>query len=113
MIEIVDTLTMSINAAIKKMSSLKALEEAALKIKADCIPITPMETGNLRQSMYIEPYPAKELVELGFTASYAPYVHEIKKQNYTTTGTDYKFLERAILKNKNFILEILTKRNKI
>lgn len=77
---------------------------AALKVKADSVRFTPIDKGNLRASAYVNsgdsvlmgPY-----AEIGYTAFYAPFVHEISK-NYTKGG--WKFLQRAVIKNRLVIL---------
>lgn len=48
--------------------------------------------------------------EIGFTAAYAVFVHEIKK-NYTVG--DWKYLERALYDNQDRILHIISSRAKV
>jgi len=81
-----------------RSKSKKAMWGAALSIKAKTLPITPVDTGNLRGSWYTEVFEAADgfaSAEIGFTAAYAPYVHEIDKI-YRAPGTGWKFLERGL-----------------
>jgi hypothetical protein len=54
-------------------------------------------------------------VETGFSADYALYVHEMTDDaysgsiNWTETGSGAKFLERAMQRGKNWIVEIIRK----
>lgn len=67
------------------------------------LPVTPMDTGQLRESLYtIRDMTYNGVrVEVGFTASYAPEVHEWpkKKINWTTAGTGPKFLQSPYYTN--------------
>ena len=65
-------------------------------LKGKVIDVTPMDTGELRRSIYIKRATESNLtVEVGSSRTIAPYnvyVHEIPKINYTTPGTRYKFI---------------------
>lgn len=51
---------------------------------------------------------------IGYTAKYAPFVHEMPaSNNFTKIGTGPKFLEKPIRENQNEILQIIAKRAKI
>ena len=82
--------------AIKERSR-EGLRAALLMLRSAATPLTPIETGNLRGSCYTLVYQdGKELVgEIGYTAYYAAYVHEIDK-HYIAPGTQWKFLETAM-----------------
>lgn len=57
------------------------------------IPVTPLESGELRQSGFAEHDVDTSIV--GFAAEHAIYVHEMPDTNtYTIPGTSGKFLER-------------------
>lgn len=64
----------------------------AEKIHKRAIEYTPVDTGKLRDSIYIKPYESG--FEIGYTCDYALYVHEIGF-NYHEPPTQYKFLEDA------------------
>lgn len=76
-------------------------------LKGKVIDVTPMDTGELRRSIYIKKATANNLtVEVGSSGAIAPYnvyVHEIPKINYTTPGTGYKFIERPFHEEKDKI----------
>ena len=88
------------------------LREAALVVRKRAQELTPIDTGHLKGSAYTEAYdtPLGPGAEIGFMASYAPFVHEINK-SYTVG--QWKFLETAIKENYQKILEIIRKRAKI
>lgn len=75
-------------------------------IKRRSVQLTPVDTGNLRNSAYVTPM--AHAVEIGYTASYAAYVHEVDKA-YRAPGTGWKFLERAIRENTKAILDLIRK----
>ena len=54
------------------------------------------------------------VARVGYTAKYAPYVHEMPSSfNYTKPGTGPKFLEKAIKNNIKTILDIIQRRAKV
>lgn len=81
---------------------------AALQVKAEAMRRTPKETGNLQQSAYARMVSGASLnaiAEVGYTAAYAPYVHEIPPppeksipggRSATHTIGQWKFLESAM-----------------
>lgn len=71
-------------------SNVKAI--IAYKIMQRAIYYTPVDTGKLRDSVYIKPY--EDGYEIGYTCDYAIYVHEIGV-NYHKYPTQYKYLEDA------------------
>lgn len=71
-------------------SNVKAI--IAYKILHRAILYTPVNTGKLRNSVYIKPY--EDGYEVGYTCDYAIYVHEIGV-NYHKPPTQYKYLEDA------------------
>lgn len=51
---------------------------------------------------------------MGFTAYYAMYVHEmVEAEHFTRSGSGAKFMEAALKRNKDKILEIIAKEAKI
>lgn len=89
--------------------SKAGLREAALVIRRRSMELTPVDTGNLRGSAYTETFDGVEGpgAEIGYTAGYAVYVHEIDK-SYTVG--QWKFLETALKEKSHEILEIIRKR---
>lgn len=81
-----------------RTKSRKAMRGATLSIKSKTLPLTPVDTGDLRGSWSAEVFEAEDgfaSAEFGFTVAYAPYVHEIDKI-YKAPGTGWKFLERGM-----------------
>ena len=64
----------------------------AYKILRQTLIYVPVDTGNLRKSIYIRPYDNGFVI--GTDCSYAIYVHEIGA-NYHKPPTQYKYLEDA------------------
>lgn len=107
--------------------TLQGLTMAAMKIKGEALPLTPKDTGNLRNSSYViwedsgvkgnnknkagddviqavkESQNIKK-VAIGYGASYAIYVHEINK-NYVVGS--WKYLMKAIQRNQKEIVNII------
>ena len=96
-----------------------AFTRIAAIIKTDAVKNAPIDTGNLRGSAYSEA--DSNHAEIGFSASYAAYVHEqmeVNRGEPRTSGTGKgrywdgggpKFLSRAVQKNFNRITEELKK----
>ncbi|MEW5725093.1 MAG: HK97 gp10 family phage protein [Thermodesulfobacteriota bacterium] len=95
-------------------ATAEGLREAALLVKNRAVKITPVDTGNLRNSAYVEmgEVGPKTVAEIGYTASYAPFVHEINKR-YRAPGTGWKFLETALKQSVADILAIIKKRARV
>lgn len=75
------------------------VRKLAEKIYADAIELTPIDTGQLRETSTLLPLPGGGY-EIRFVAPYAVYVHEIL-ENRHAFPTTAKFLHFAILKNIN------------
>ena len=90
-----------------------ALFTAAVFIKAEAQKITPVHYNNLLPSCYVqmeERSSNKDLLtaEVGYTVSYAPYVHEMPSDTHWRKPTaENKFLERALMENETKVQEIL------
>ena len=71
---------------------------AAENIRREAQILTPVATGNLKGSAYVNAYntPVGPGAEIGFTASYAVFVHEIQA-SHKGKG-QWKFLETAMKK---------------
>ncbi len=87
----------------------RGLKAAMVFIVGEAIEITPKEHGVLRGSAFTSV--DDQTARVGFTAKYAPFVHEMPKtNNFTTPDTGPKFLQRAIFENTKTILAIIKKR---
>lgn len=88
----------------KELSKIKQVERSrlysvGLLVKNRSVSITPVKYGNLKGSAYVvmTTDAGRPAVEIGYTASYAPIVHEMPASyNYTKPGTGPKFLEKAL-----------------
>ena len=100
------------------------LESGKLVIN-ESLKITPVEFGDLRKSVYTQQFDRGEMVEVGYTASYAARVHEMpmhgvgmartgenSKGTYWDRGEN-KFLEKALRNNQKNILDIIRKESTI
>lgn len=87
---------------------------AGLFIKGAALPKTPVKTGKLRQSAYVIAKDGRggPGVEIGYTAGYAVYVHEIDK-NYRAPGTSWQFLKKAVQESRKAVLEIVQRTAKV
>jgi hypothetical protein len=81
---------------------------AGLFIKGAALPKTPVKTGNLRQSAYVIARDGSggPGAEIGYTAAYAVYVHEIDK-NYVAPGTSWQYLKKAVEESRKAVLDIV------
>lgn len=109
----VDKVLRNLNKELKQIKQVSAvrLESCALLVKNRSLKKTPIKSGNLRGSCYVDPVVETQdgmYVEIGYTASYAPYVHEMPETyRFTAPGTGPKFLERALLETKGDIIKYL------
>ena len=98
----------NLNKEIKKIKgrTKAGLWQAALLVRAQSQRLTPVDIGNLKGSAFTDPYETSKGpgVIIGYTASYAPYVHEIDA-NYRVG--QWKFLEMALRMLKKKILEVV------
>ena len=99
---------LNIEIAKIKTKSARGVTMALLAVKRDAIKLTPVDTGNLRASCYTQTFRTMKgpSGEIGYTAYYATYVHETNK-NYKAKGTSWKFLEKAVKRNRKKILKII------
>jgi len=87
----------------------RGLKATMIFIIGEAIPITPKEHGVLRGSAFTSVEDDKARV--GFTAKYAPFVHEMPDTNqFTTPDTGSKFLQRAVFENTRTLINIIKKR---
>ena len=86
------------NAIVNRANARRGLMKAGLFVQGDAVRKAPIDTGNLRATAYTEDVTIKvPTVEVGFTADYAIFVHEIQK-NYVVG--DWKYLQRAVDENQ-------------
>lgn len=91
----------------------KGLKAALVFVLGKSIEITPAKHGVLRGSGFTSIDSRNLIGRVGFTAKYAPFVHEMPEtNNFSTPDTGPKFLEKAIFQNTNTILQIIKKRAK-
>lgn len=84
----------------------KALTRIGVIVKADSQKMTPVDENNLRPSAYMN-VEGFEKVLIGYTAFYAPFVHEDLEATHTIG--EAKFLEKSVKMNQDRILEELAK----
>jgi hypothetical protein len=75
-------------------------------------PVTPVRTGNLVNSFFIEPAvqvgPGQFQAGIGNKADYAAPVHEMPTTyNFTKPGTGPKFMERPLRENEEAIIAMI------
>jgi len=73
--------------------------------------LTPVDFGILRNSIFTSATKRKGVIDaiIGFTAEYAPFVHEKISANFKAPGTQAKFLEEPVMENQTEILQIIAK----
>lgn len=86
---------------------------AAMMIKRYSMQLTPVDTGNLKGSAYTQAITIRRspAIEIGYTAAYALYVHEIDRTH--KSPTQWKFLETALKEKRKEVLEILARSAKV
>lgn len=89
------------------------LWEAGLLVQRRAQLLAPVDTGKLKASAYANAFdtPMGPAVEIGFTAAYAPYVHEIVEYHHNVGQA--KFLETALRNSEAEILDIIRQRGEI
>lgn len=136
----IDEVIKNLNKEIKGVEgrTRAGLKKAGMFVERKSMKKTPVVTGNLRSSHYSESFntPRGPGVEIGFTASYAPSVHENPRAGktggkshladpgilpsgrkstritYSTVG-GWKFLEIPLKRNVRRILEIIKQNAKL
>ena len=94
--------------------SRAGLRDAALVVRRRSQQLTPVDIGNLKASAYTEAYdtPLGPGAEIGYTADYAVFVHEIDRHHKTGKPIvhqvgQWKFLETALKEKSKEVLEII------
>lgn len=79
------------------------LSLAGAFVQGEAVAVTPVEFGTLHNSAFTVTTPpgVRPIVTtVGYTAHYAPYVHEMPlTNNFTKPGTGPKFLQKAVSEN--------------
>ena len=96
----------------------KGMQAAGLFIKGESMEHTPVspDGGVLVNSAFFSTIEAPKgaILRIGYTAKYAPFVHEMpESNNFTKPDTGPKFLEKAVKNHMAKILEIIRNRTKI
>ncbi len=94
----------------------KGVHAAALFVQGESLENTPVEFGVLANSSFVDAqwFDDSFWARVGYTAEYAPYVHEMPASyNFTKPGTGPKFLQRAVSNNHVKILKIIFERAKL
>ncbi len=111
---VIGNLRKQINSIEKRTAA--GLLAAGLFVKAEAQEITPHDKGFLVNSAYVGPVSVRkgrQFIEVGYTAKYAPFVHEMPPENnFSKAGTGPKFLQNALFRNTLNILEIIKARVK-
>lgn len=122
-----DNVLKNMNAAIQKIEAagVAGLIKAGVKVRNQGQKETPLEFGKLEQSWYGPDQKQGSygpVVEIGLTASYAPFVHEMVGANFTGPRPDSKsparqqagkptakakFLEDPLKDNEKSVLNII------
>lgn len=91
----------------------KGLLNAGIDIRNAGQKITPVDTSNLINSWYgpnVVGYEGNTvMVEIGLTAEYAPYVHEMIETKFKKPDAEAKFLEKPMKESEYEILNVVWK----
>lgn len=96
-----------------KKRTRKGMLAAGLLVKGESMRLTPVDTGNLRNSAYTDPIGTDDNpgVEIGYQAAYAVYVHERTELHHEVGQA--KFLETALKKSARRVLSIIRRAAKV
>ena len=87
---------------------------AGIFVKTESQKVAPHDKGVLINSAYVgnaRIAGQKQFVEVGYTAKYAPFVHEMPDStNWSKQGTGAKFLQNPLFMNMAKILSIIKSR---
>lgn len=110
---------------VSKSRTERGLKKGGLFLQRESMPLVPVDTGNLKGSAFTRfdksPFGSKNDVIVGYTAAYAPFVHEapmkLKGQKRSTKGNYWdpqpraqnKFLETPIREKKDEMFSVIKK----
>lgn len=110
----IETVRRNLNRQIgkRRIASMKGLLLAAAYIRQDMEqtpPLIPVDTGNLRASWFVKPgyVPNHPFVEMGFSASYAIFVHEVQWKQGKRPGSGPRFFQSALNRNRRKVTKII------
>ncbi len=107
--------TLSRQVAAIKRRTFAGMWEAVLIVVRRSKELTPVDTGNLINSAYVnvtQDAGGQAVGEIGYTAAYAPFVHEVERE-YKKPGSQWKFLETALKEKAPDVLEALRREAEI
>lgn len=88
------------------------MNDAGFMIQREAQKLTPVDTGNLKNSAYTNPVVSgPPAVSVGFTAAYALAVHEDLQATHEVG--EAKFLEKAIQRNHYEIIKAVADRAEV
>jgi len=96
--------------------TLTGVRKAAIFIQGESQEVVPQRLGVLINSAFTDAEMTGRgpVARVGYTALYAPFVHEMpESNNFTKPGTGPKFLQRPISENHGPILNIIKKHAEI
>lgn len=101
-----------LNAELSKLSGNVAsgLEVAGKFIEAEAKELTSVDQGILINSSFSQLGGSRQspTVTVGYTAAHAPFVHEMPESTeWNRAGAEAKFLEKAVTRNLQKILNIV------
>lgn len=107
----------NLNRSIKKIegNTFKGMLAAGLFVEGESNEIAPQDKGKLINSSFtsVGRIAKRIIARIGYTANYAPFVHEMpESNNFTKPGTGPKFLWKAATRNSSKILQIIRARAK-
>jgi hypothetical protein len=110
-----DDVMKNLNREIKKIEgkTMAGLVKAMAVVRKDMgktPPLVPVDTRNLDQSWFVSPLASglsKPLIQAGFSANYAMWVHENMEAKFQRPGAGPKFFEAALNRNHKAILEAI------
>ena len=115
-----DSVLRNLNKEIKAIEgrSLAGLIRAAVVVRRsmdETPPLVPIDKGFLRGSWFTNPgyLGNNPFVTMGFSISYAVFVHEMIGAKFKRPGAGPKFFQSAFRRNKDRILEIIKEEAKI
>jgi hypothetical protein len=88
------------------------LLKAGLVVEGESNILAPVDTGALVNSSFTRQIDENEVV-VGYGAAYAPFVHEKPGQQFQKPGAEHKFLEKAVDRNADQIVQIIAQEAKV
>jgi hypothetical protein len=106
-----DAVLRRLNTEVRKIKgrTKAGMWKAVLVVDRRAAELTPVATGNLIDSRERNVFLRGDAVVgyIGYTATYAPYVHEMVRAHFRKPGAQAKFLETALKEKAAEVLGIL------